>query len=56
LTGGPEEGAALAYRQAMQQATAKGAVNRDPEQVARVRRIAQRVISQTGVFRPDAPG
>jgi predicted Zn-dependent protease len=50
------QGAAIAYRQAIQQATAKGAVNRDPEQVERVRRVAQRVIPQTGVFRPDAPG
>jgi predicted Zn-dependent protease len=50
------EGAAIAYRQAIQKATVEGAVNRDPEQVARIRRIARRVISQTGVFRPDAPG
>jgi len=50
------QGAAMAYRQAVQQATAKGAVNRDPEQVARVRRITQRLIAQTGVFRLDAPG
>ncbi len=50
------QGAALAYQKMLGQARGKGAVNRDPEQVARVRAIAARIIPQTGVFRKDAPG
>jgi hypothetical protein len=50
------KGAALAYRQALSQANDKGAVNRDPEQVKRVRGIAVRIIPHTAVFRNDAPG
>jgi Zn-dependent protease with chaperone function len=50
------QGAALAYRQALTQANNKGAVNRDPEQVKRVRGIAARIIPHTAVFRKDAPG
>jgi predicted Zn-dependent protease len=50
------QGAALAYQKTLGQARSKGAVNRDPEQVARVRAIAARIIPQTGVFRKDAPG
>jgi predicted Zn-dependent protease len=49
-------GAALAYQQTLGQASRKGAVNRDPEQVRRVRGIAARIIPQTAVFRKDAPG
>ena len=45
-----------AYQQLVSGATKKGQVNRDPAQVERVRRIAQRLIPQTGAFRPDAPG
>lgn len=45
-----------AYQQLVAGATKKGQANRDPVQVERVRRIAQRLIPQTGVFRPDAPG
>ncbi len=45
-----------AYKQLVTGATKKGQVNRDPEQVERVRRIAQRLTQQTGVFRQDAPG
>lgn len=45
-----------AYQQLVSGASQKGQVNRDPAQVARVQRIAQRLILQTGVFRPDAPG
>jgi predicted Zn-dependent protease len=44
-----------AYQQLVAGATKKGQVNRDPEHVERVRRIAQRLIPQTGVFRADAP-
>jgi predicted Zn-dependent protease len=50
------QGAALAYQKMLGQARGKGAVNRDPEQVARVRAIAARIIPQTAVFRKDAPG
>jgi predicted Zn-dependent protease len=49
-------GAAKAYQQLVTGATKKGAVNRDGAQVERVRRIAQRLIPRTGVFRLDAPG
>jgi Zn-dependent protease with chaperone function len=49
-------GAALAYQKTLRQASLKDAVNRDPEQVGRVRTIAARIIPQTGVFRKDAPG
>jgi len=45
-----------AYQQQVGAAAQKGQVNRDPAQVARVRRIAQRLIPQTAAFRPDAPG
>ena len=44
-----------AYQQQVGGAAKKGQVNRDPAQVERVRRIAQRLIPRTGVFRPDAP-
>lgn len=45
-----------AYQQQVGGAAKKGEVNRDPAQVERVRRVAQRLIPQTAVFRPDAPG
>ena len=48
------EGAAEAYAKVLAEARAKGALNRDPAQVARVRTIAQRIIPHTTVFRPDA--
>jgi Zn-dependent protease with chaperone function len=48
--------AVSAYRQTMQSASQKGALNRSPAQVQRVRAIAQRLIPATGVFRKDAPG
>jgi Zn-dependent protease with chaperone function len=51
-----DQGAAQAYRQALGQASQKGVINRDPQQVARVRSIAARIIPQTAVFRPEAPG
>jgi len=44
-----------AYQQLVTGAAAKGQVNRDPAQVERVRRIARRLIPQTGAFRADAP-
>ena len=49
-------GAAKAYQQLVAGEAKKGLVNRDPAQLERVRRIAQRLIQQTGAFRPDAPG
>lgn len=48
-------GAEQAYRRTLKQAAARGTLNRDPAQVARVRAIANRLIAATGVFRPDAP-
>jgi len=48
--------AAQAYRQEMAAAQRAGRLNRDPQQVARVRRIAARLIAQTGAFRADARG
>jgi predicted Zn-dependent protease len=48
--------AAKAYQQLVAGAAQKGLVNRDAAQLARVRSIAQRLIQQTGAFRPDAPG
>jgi predicted Zn-dependent protease len=44
------------YNQMMQSAAQKHALNQDPATVARVRGIARRLIPQTAVFRPDAPG
>jgi predicted Zn-dependent protease len=47
-------GAQEAYAQMLAEARAKGVLNRDPAQTARVRTISQRLIAQTPVFRPDA--
>ena len=44
-----------AYDKAMSQAKKKGALNRNPEQVKRVRQITSRLIPPTSVFRKDAP-
>jgi len=43
------------YAQILAEAQKKGALNHDPAMTARVRRIAQRLIPQTAVFRDDAP-
>ena len=51
-----DNAAVSAYRQTMQSASQKGALNRNPAQVQRVRAVAQRLIPATGVFRKDAPG
>ncbi|HET9735736.1 MAG TPA: M48 family metallopeptidase [Burkholderiales bacterium] len=45
-----------AYQQQVGGAAKKGQVNQDPAQVARVRRISQRLVPQTAAFRADAPG
>lgn len=44
------------YQEVLAEARKKNALNRDPQQVARVRAIADRLIAQTPVFRPDARG
>jgi predicted Zn-dependent protease len=51
-----DQSATAAYQNVLKEQGAKGAVNRDPQQVARVRRIAARLTPQTAVFRKDAPG
>ncbi len=51
-----DQSAALAYQKVLQAQSPKGNVNRDAQQVERVRAIARRIIPQTGVFRKDAPG
>lgn len=45
-----------AYRQVMTDAARKGQLDRDPQQLARIRAIASRLIPHTGAFRSDAPG
>jgi predicted Zn-dependent protease len=49
-----EQTAGQQYADLIQQARAKGLLDRDAAQTARVRAIANRLIAQTGVFRPDA--
>ena len=49
-----EAGAAQFYAKEMQKYSAKGALNTNPQQTARVREIASRLIAQVGAFRPDA--
>jgi len=43
------------YAQIVEEAQKKGTLNRDPATTERVRRIAQRLIPHTAVFRDDAP-
>jgi len=50
------KGAQEAYAKMLAEARAKGVLNRDAAQTARVRAIAQRIIPQTATFRPDAAG
>jgi len=50
-----DKSAAQAYQQELKKAAGKKALNRDPEQVARVRVMALRLINVTSAFRPDAP-
>ena len=42
------------YASIVSQARSQGALDTDPQQAARVKAIAQRLIAQVGVFRPDA--
>lgn len=49
-----EQAAAKEYAQVMAEAQKKGLLNRNPQQVARVRAITQRLIPQVAVFRKDA--
>ena len=54
-SGTVNRGADNAYRKLLSAAQQKGQLNRDAVQLARVRAIANRLIPQTGAFRPDAP-
>lgn len=49
-----ERASEQAYAKMMAEARSKGALNRNPAQVERVRGIANRLIQQTTAFRPDA--
>ena len=51
-----DQSATAAYQNVLKEQGAKGTVNKDPLQVARVRRIAARLTPQTAAFRKDAPG
>ncbi|WMD22999.1 M48 family metallopeptidase [Achromobacter seleniivolatilans] len=51
-----EQEASQQYTDILKQAQAKGLLDRDAQQLARVRAISQRLIAQAGVFRPDATG
>ncbi len=50
-----EKAAQQSYAQVLEKARKAGKLDTDPAMVARVRRIVQRLIPQTRVFRPDAP-
>jgi predicted Zn-dependent protease len=43
------------YRTTLNEANKKGQLNRNPQQVQRVREIMQHMIPHTAIFRPDAP-
>lgn len=49
-----EQQSALAYQQTLKEAQSKKLLNTDSKETQRVRAIAQRLIAQVGVFRPDA--
>ena len=49
-----DQSAAKSYADELARARAAGTLNRDPAQTVRVRKIAARLIEQTGAFRPDA--
>lgn len=50
-----ERGAQEAYKQELEKARQRGALNSDRETYQRVQQITRRLIPQTRVFRPDAP-
>ncbi|THF66851.1 M48 family metallopeptidase [Pseudothauera nasutitermitis] len=50
-----EQASAKQYQEVLAEARKKNALNRDAATVQRVRRIADRLAAQTGVFRADAP-
>ena len=49
-----DQAAAAQYQNVLKEQSPKGNVNKDPQQVERVRAIAKRLIPQTAVFRKDA--
>lgn len=49
-----EQEAGQQYSDLIQQAKAQGALDRNADQVSRVRAISKRLIAQVGAFRPDA--
>jgi predicted Zn-dependent protease len=49
-----QAGAVKAYAQMMGEAQKKGALDRNPAQVQRIKAITQRLVPQTAAFRPDA--
>jgi predicted Zn-dependent protease len=49
-----EQGAEVAYKQELDKARQKGALNSDQQQYKRVQAISQRLIPPTSAFRPDA--
>lgn len=51
-----DRSAAKAYQKLMREAQSERLLNRNPQQVERVRAIARRLIPVTAVFRADAPG
>lgn len=55
-SGEVNQASAQAYADTLHKAEQEHELNRNPQEVARVRAIAQRLIPQTAVFRPDAPG
>jgi predicted Zn-dependent protease len=50
-----ERGAQEAYKQELEKARQRGALNADKQQYQRIQQITRRLIPQTTVFRPDAP-
>src|SRR5450830_1796462 len=49
-----EDQSALAYQQTIKDAQTKKLLNTNSKETQRVREIAQKLIAQVGVFRPDA--
>ena len=51
-----DQAAVEEYQKVLAQARQQGKLNRNPQQVQRVRNVAQRLIPNTAAFRSDAPG